>query len=363
MSLKMSPKNTIKNINSLRFLLILMIMVSHSTLPMCKGLPEYLGECAVAIFFVISGFVLSLSYGERLEKGEVSNKSFFQTRIFKLMPVNLLIIAILIPLDFRLGHTSPWYQILAHSLLIQSWIPTHHFQAVLNGITWFLSDILFFYLIFKYLYIWIIKHKLIHSIPFISIYAIGYVLLTLSVKGKYDDSFIYFFPPFRLIDFMIGIFIYRIYQSESGKQTRKYIYSSLSFFLASVIDSIIIALLVSMYFVSIDTNPNFRCAALYWLPSAIVVFYISSSDNGKGWLTLLLHNKLLLWLGSISFDIYIWHELSIRIIQSIFLKIYDGHITDLEFQFSVTLLLTIIIAWLSNKYFTQPIYHKLIKHL
>ena len=43
-----------------------MIVISHSALPMSQGLHDYLGECPVAIFFVISGFVLSLSKGEKL---------------------------------------------------------------------------------------------------------------------------------------------------------------------------------------------------------------------------------------------------------------------------------------------------------
>lgn len=61
----------IRTLNSLRFILILMIVISHSTLPISQDLINYLGEFPVAIFFVISGFVLSLSKGEKLQK-EVS---------------------------------------------------------------------------------------------------------------------------------------------------------------------------------------------------------------------------------------------------------------------------------------------------
>lgn len=56
----------IRTLNSLRFILILMIVISHSTLPISQDLINYLGEFPVAIFFVISGFVLSLSKGEKL---------------------------------------------------------------------------------------------------------------------------------------------------------------------------------------------------------------------------------------------------------------------------------------------------------
>ena len=58
----------IRTLNSLRFILILMIVISHSTLPISQDLINYLGEFPVAMFFVISGFVLSLSKGEKLQK-------------------------------------------------------------------------------------------------------------------------------------------------------------------------------------------------------------------------------------------------------------------------------------------------------
>lgn len=139
----------IRTLNSLRFILILMIVISHSTLPISQDLINYLGEFPVAIFFVISGFVLSLSKGEKLQKEVLGNRNFFLSRIIKLYPLHILILAILILMDWRLGRILPWYQILSHSLLIQTWYPAHDFMAHLNAATWFISDLIFFYLIFK----------------------------------------------------------------------------------------------------------------------------------------------------------------------------------------------------------------------
>lgn len=85
----------IRTLNSLRFILILMIVISHSTLPISQDLINYLGEFPVAIFFVISGFVLSLSKGEKLQKEVLGNRIFFLSRIIKLYPLHILILAIL----------------------------------------------------------------------------------------------------------------------------------------------------------------------------------------------------------------------------------------------------------------------------
>lgn len=158
----------ISTLNSLRFILILMIVISHSTLPISQGLINYLGEFPVAIFFVISGFVLSLSKGEKLQKEELGNRHFFISRIIKLYPLHILILAILILMDWRLGRILPWYQIVAHLLLIQTWYPAHDFMAHLNAATWFISDLIFFYLIFSldyetFLVILIINDKYIYD--------------------------------------------------------------------------------------------------------------------------------------------------------------------------------------------------------
>ena len=66
----------IRTLNSLRFILILMIVISHSTLPISQDLINYLGEFPVAIFFVISGFVLSLS------KEKNYRKKYWETDFF-----------------------------------------------------------------------------------------------------------------------------------------------------------------------------------------------------------------------------------------------------------------------------------------
>lgn len=211
----------IRTLNSLRFILILMIVISHSTLPISQDLINYLGEFPVAIFFVISGFVLSLSKGEKLQKEVLGN------RIFS-------------------------FPVSSNSIL-----------------------------------------------------------------------FIFWFSPF------LGV----------------------------------VLLFIAMYFLSIHCNPNIRCAIIYWIPSAITVFYFTARDQGKGYFIRIFHNKLLLWLGSISFEIFLCHNLCFRIIQSIFLKRYGEGNPHQEFQFILSLAFIILTAWIAKKAIVLPIQHQLQKYL
>lgn len=353
----------IRTLNSLRFILILMIVISHSTLPMSQGLHEYLGEFPVAIFFVISGFVLSLSKGEKLEKGELSNKQFFLSRIFKLYPLHLVIIAITLLLDWRLGHLGTWYQTLAHALLLQCWIPTHQFVDILNSATWFISNLIFFYLIFKYLYRWIMKTSWLKTLICMGVYMLAYIILDYQVDDDYSAGFIYFFPPFRLIDFSLGILCYKFYRMQADQKLALFMETKLSIWQAYIADTMLVIMLIGMYECSIHSNPNFRCAALYWLSSVITLLYIITIDKGKGWLTHLLHTKSLLWLGGISFEIYLCHGLSNRIIQSIFLRIYGEDIPYLGLQFFVSLALTLLMSWTAKKYIVMPAFEILKKKI
>lgn len=351
----------IKTLNSFRFILILMIVMSHSLLPISQGMKDYLGEFPVAMFFIISGFVLSLSYGERLAKEEVSNKRFFLTRISKLYPLHLLVLAIIIPLDYRLGHLGPWYQTLTHALLLQCWMPTHQFVGALNGPTWFISDLIIYYLIFKYLFRWNMQSRKTFPLIIFVIYMAAYIALTMTVKEDKSADYIYAAPPFRMIDFSLGILLYRFYRSEKGQKAYAFIATKLSSWQAHLTDIAIILIPVGMYYLSIYTNPNFRCAALYWLPSVVIIFYIIASDQGKGWLTLLFHQKALLWLGSISFEIFICHSLCLRIIQSVFIRVFGEN--NPYWAMNFTLALTILVSWMSKKYVVTPCSNYLKKYV
>ena len=229
----------------------------------------------------------------------------------------------------------------------------------IHGCFKWISDIIFFYLIFKYLYRFIIRNSWRTILPILSIYMIGYILLCFSTTKDYSAGYIYFYPPFRLIDFCLGICLYKFYQSTKGQNLSEKIAKGISCWQAFITDTIIVLMIATMYELAIHSNPNFRCAALYWLSSIILVFYTVSIENGKGWLSYLLHNKILFWLGNYSFEIYLWHMLCFRIIQSITLRIYGEDISYSGIQFMISLSFTILMSWISKKYIVIPTYNKL----
>ena len=110
---------------------------------------DYGGECGVSFFFMLSGFVLSLAYGDGVRVGQFSTRRFFLRQLSKFYPLHLLMLVVFVVLDARLGIIYDWQHLLPSVLLLQSWIPDEAYYFVANGSSWFLCDVLFFYLLFS----------------------------------------------------------------------------------------------------------------------------------------------------------------------------------------------------------------------
>lgn len=61
------------------------------------------------------------------------------------------------------------------------------------------------------------KKKALPLVIFI-IYMMAYIALTMIIKEDKSADYIYAAPPFRMIDFCLGILLYRFYRSERGNK-------------------------------------------------------------------------------------------------------------------------------------------------
>ena len=144
--------NRIRSLQGARFLFVVLIYMSHCVTDNIVEPFDFGGEIGVSFFFVLSGFVLSLGYGPKVSRGDFSTKKFFWRHFWKLYPLHVLLYAVVLLLDRRIGHTYDWIQMTTSLLLLQSWIPWNHTLYTVNAVSWFLCDTLFFYVVFRSLY-------------------------------------------------------------------------------------------------------------------------------------------------------------------------------------------------------------------
>lgn len=99
----------IKPLTSLRFLFALMVFTSH--LDFVKGAPSWYnwlsrniffeGYLGVSFFFILSGFVLSYSYKEKIIYHSISLKDFYIARFARVYPLHLLTLFLILPFTFH----------------------------------------------------------------------------------------------------------------------------------------------------------------------------------------------------------------------------------------------------------------------
>ena len=298
----------IESLTSLRFFAALLVLLNHceflrhSDSILLSNLFHYIfsqGHIAITFFFILSGFIMSLSYSDRINNKEVSYIQFYIARISKLYPLHLLTFFLALPLVVYSVYkgSDTLKTLLPNLILIQSFIPIREYFFSVNAPSWSLSNELFYYLIFPVLIL--MKNRLLIVIPLIIIiFQIAIELLNLPESQKH--YLIYIFPISRLLDFSIGILTYRVFREINDK---KIILNSSTMQISSVLLFFVFLLLVELVI------GRFNYYFLYVIPVSILVFSFSLKE---GVLSKLLNNDKLVILGKASFALYLIHHLVLR---------------------------------------------------
>jgi len=146
-------------LTGLRGLAAWYVVIFHTRAALVGTLPPWLialagkGYLAVDLFFILSGFVLWHTYGERLRGGGMAGAMRFWWRRFaRIWPLHGAILSVFVALAALLALTGrdtsmyPWHELPLHGLLIQNW----GFTSVLswNDPAWSISCEMAAYLLF-----------------------------------------------------------------------------------------------------------------------------------------------------------------------------------------------------------------------
>lgn len=338
----------INQLTGLRYIAAISVFISHinwdGSSEILKEISKY-GYIGVSFFFLLSGFVLSFSYSEKIIKKEINFNKYFLLRIARIYPLHILTTAIfvalyLVPLSFDVKS-------IFNLLLLQSWIPVPSYYFSVNASSWSISNEMFFYACF-FPFILIRKESvckilfgLIVLVFIIAIFFHLYLENFSIYEGENLEHWVFYINPiFRLIEFLSGIVIFFIW--KSGYRLPKiFFYISFAF--------IIISMLLASYI-----SAPYRYS-LYFLPFVGLFFYSSLSEDF--FVNSFLSNKLMLLLGNASFAFYLIHQPLIGILRSM-----TSHTDISNFVFFIFSLIVIsffsIVIYLA---FEKPVDKKLRK--
>ncbi|EFN4977296.1 hypothetical protein A191_00362 [Escherichia coli KTE233] len=285
------------------------------------------GAFGVDMFFIISGYIISLST-EKKDNSIV--KGYIIKRFFRIYPAYFIALSILIILSpIKYSH----HDILRSFMMIH---PDYQYNAPYFGYgvlftAWTLTYEIYFYIIFLIGMFFSHKHRIIFTST-IAIFAM------ISIQLIFNKSINIFHQEqikngagilnvpgnIMVIDFIYGMFIYKI---RNHLKLNKY--------------SIAISfLLISIGFITIQSGVNAGHGPLqYGLYSLMIVLgVVMYEKNNK-----ITEIKPLVFLGDISYSVYLYHVIIATCAYSLLLKIGFSGLS----MFSMMTVLSIFLAYIS----------------
>ncbi|MEM7456785.1 MAG: acyltransferase [Planctomycetota bacterium] len=324
-------------LTGLRFVAAALVFLHHLDVSTGLGSTGYpLGAYAVGFFFVLSGFILTYVYAERLKRYGVRRFYFSRwSRIWPLHCVCLVATLLLFPQYMRgLSETSgEWIRLGINFLLLHSLVPQSSFAFCFNAVSWSISTELFFYLLFplliaggerrfwkKYVCVLVLTAVAAFSLQWLAEsnatgQAIGFQRLTQTN------------PLFRLVEFATGIatgFLFLRYRSKNKGKPKRTVWR---FSCETLVETLVIALVIVLpilgrygnVFNSISSLPTEHEVLANWyifsggMPVFAVVILVFAISRGL-W-SELLGTRLMVFLGEISFAFYMTHHIVLRVIR------------------------------------------------
>ncbi|MBN8693911.1 MAG: acyltransferase [Bacteroidetes bacterium] len=361
--------NTTKHIyfsglNGLRFFAALAVVITH--IELLKGqyskpnlwndnkLIFELGGLGVVFFFVLSGFLITfLLLKEKENSGTISIMKFYTRRILRIWPLYFLLMIIgffVIPLFPAFNHVyftpffkeSFWSNFLLYLFILPN-LALAMFKPVPHiGQLWSIGVEEQFYLIWP----WLVKHS--KNLLRILVIVIAVCLLLkflfqmLVCYNPENDSLIKvktFIATLKFESMAIGgIGAWCVYNKK---------------YLDLILNNTLMFASLFMILISVYFTPGFIQDGVFILQSVlflIVIINVSSNPNT----ILKLENKMFVFLGNISYGIYMYHMIMIVAVMLLMEKLgiaVDNSLLSQFLIYSLSVGLTILVSWLSYRYF------------
>lgn len=301
----------LNSLTSLRFLAALGVFLHHfhffseTDNHILKNLYSifFEGFIGVTFFYILSGFIISYSHNKYVESGSYKVGEFLYNRFARLYPIHIL--TLVIAFFVYMGIDNYQYidieLFLANALLLQSFIPDFGYSFSFNGVSWSISVEMFFY--FSFTFLLTFNKKQLSILTFILFMIIVAHLFLLGSSERFSGWTFYVNPFFRIIDFMLGMIIFRIYKSNKFSINEKF---------ATIMEVLSLLLLVAFITIGIKYIPIFWRFDLYYIfPFGFMVYVFS---YGKGAISRLINNKVFILLGEASFSLYMIHQILISVL-------------------------------------------------
>lgn len=352
------------DIDGLRAIAVLSVVVFHAFPGWLPG-----GFVGVDIFFVISGFLISSIIIKRLDNDSLSLSDFYSRRIRRIFPALIVVLSACFVIGWFELLTDEYKQLGKHITAGASfisnfvfWLEAGYFDSIAESKPllhlWSLGIEEQFYIVWPLL-LGVVWKKRCNFILFcIAIIAISFALNIYYVNNFNAATF--YNPLTRFWELVVGALMAYINIRNSfagtepslcnkgiiGKATQC-VFSANSLNVLRDFQSVFGAVLIGIATLLINSTKPFPG---WWvlLPTVGTVLIIAAGPHA--WMNrTVLSNRLLVWVGLISFPLYLWHWPLLS-----FARIIEGGTPAREIRI-VIVLVSIILAWLTYILIERPL--------
>jgi len=322
-SLKYNP-----SIDGLRGIAISLVLLFHIW-------PESFsfGYVGVDVFFVLSGYLITQIIYTKLESNIFSLKEFYRNRVRRIFPTLIVVLIITLAVGYLFMFPSELKQLGAH--IKSSALFYENFRLIKEVGYWDQSAILKpllhfwslaieeqFYIFWPIVLILLYKIRLniVHSLTILFL-----ILFALSLVGEFDK---FYHTLSRVWELALGGLVFMI------SYKHKNVFEILNKYKTLIYISFFISIIISYNNISFNTYKTFIIVFF----SAILILSLSY-DKTKT----IFSNSILVFIGLISFPLYLWHYVIISF----------AHIFGFEIDIYMGLILislSILLAYFTYRY-------------
>jgi len=316
----------INSLTGLRAYAALLVFISHFYIfnyfvqltqePLRETLTQA-GSLGVSLFFVLSGFVLTVNY---LHPDKVFDvKGFYVARIARIYPVFLLTTLMAVPFVILSPmKKSLWGTLVPTLLMVHCFHP--YSCAALNRVGWSISHEWFFYLLFPlFLAALVAKAPKRLGLYFV-VFTVYLALMEIIVPHSYYAT--RSFPLNRVGEFLCGMAVGYLYLNSHNYPQLGQWFSNTR--LRPVLLLALVSLFTLMVLEPVFCYRHFLLHQLnfvyYLLPATVLIFGIAMAEKYGNAFWFLVHPWVLLG-GEISYSFYLLHHLVLRVVIHFFTRI------------------------------------------
>lgn len=348
-------------IDGLRGIAVLMVLFFHLNL-----FEE--GFSGVELFFVISGYIITyLLFSEQANTGKISLKSFYKRRISRIYPPLIVVVlaSIILFLNFPIaGITESFSQeALYTSLGITNWYEVLNTKGYWeNGVKspllhmWSIAIEIQFYLFWPALLKGLFKFDKQESkkllLPSLLLLIVTFFLITFYFSYHSDFNQLYYSTQTRVVSFLVGALFASFSSKSMDENSNESKVTLISYLLT-------LGIIVGVFWFKLNSIALFRGEIFLFTVLTGALLFVLNQEKQFNFVKRILENPLLLYIGKISYSLYLWHIPVIIFLTSENIQNITGlTVNNSSLLIALQIVLSFTLAMLSNILVEQHIRFK-----